>query len=664
MSGRLCLLCCQRLRPETASVVAAEGWTDVSVAAFPVSCGHSPMSWETLRPLLEVGCTQVAIVGGGCLEGLGEPPAGWPPVEPLREAKCAELVAGTALVAEASARGAYVLTPGWLDDWRGNLRAMGASATSLRDAHRELLLLDTGVAADAQRKLAELSEAVGLPATRLGVGVDHLRERLAHVVAEWRLSEARRETRERGRGHARELADHQAAMDFLGRLPLLKDERETLAAVEEMFHMLFAPQVYRYVRFEEGTADCPEGLSPDLEKQVTELKNDWAWTESQAGFLLRIARAGETLGVVVVDHFAFAQYANRYVSLALSIAGVAGLAIDNARTYRRIKANEVALRKGEQSLKLAQAMAHLGHWEMDVGTGEIRWSDETYRILGYEPEKLAPSYDALVQAVHPEDRARVERHINAAREGGRFDIEFRVVLAEGRVRVLHGMGEVVFLGPDTPPQLIGAIRDITTPDRTKLLGVIQDITDHKELQQKLEQEAHTDPLTGCANRRRFLELAARELARARRYPEELSVLMLDLDHFKEINDQHGHQAGDRVLQRLVRACQAMLRAEDAVGRLGGEEFAILLPETGSAKALDVAERLCRAVASAEVLLEAGPPLRFTTSIGVATVAPADFNVDAVLGRADRALYEAKSAGRNRVVAAGPPRQSRREGDSP
>jgi diguanylate cyclase (GGDEF)-like protein len=555
------------------AAVAAEGWTDVSVASFPVS---PPMTWGTLRPLLGAGCTQVGLVGCACLEGLGDPPADWPQVHWLEEPRCAHLVAA---------------------------------------------------------------------------GGDHLRARLARLVAEWRLLEGRRESRQRERDHARELADHQAAMDFLGRLPLLKDERETLAAVEEMFHMLFAPQVYRYVRFEGGTPRCDEGLSPELERQVVALNSDWAWTESQAGFLLRIARAGETLGVVAVDHFAFPQYANRYVSLALSIAGVAGLAIDNARTYRRMKENEVALRKGERALKMAQAMAHLGHWEMDMGTEEIRWSDETYRILGYEPEKHAPSYDALLQAVHPEDRARVERHLGAAREGGRFDIEFRVVLPQGRVRVLHGMAELAFLGADTATQLIGAIRDITTPERTKLLGVLQDITDHKELQQKLEVEAHTDPLTGCANRRRFLELAARELARARRYPEEVSVLMLDLDHFKEFNDQYGHQAGDRVLQRLVRACQSILRAEDALGRLGGEEFAILLPETGAAKALEVAERLCREVASAEVVLGGGSPLNFTTSIGVATVRPEDLSVDAVLERADRALYEAKDAGRNRVVAA-------------
>ena len=571
MTGRLCLLCCQNFRPEVAAAIASEGWTDVAVAAFPSRCGHPPLGWDELRPLVEKDCTQVVIFGRACLEGLGSPPADWPPVRQLQQQECFDMVAGTTLVAEAIARDAYLVTPGWLDDWRGNLRKMGFdeenAADFFHDFARELLLLDTGVVADAPQKLAELADAVGLPATRLAVGIDYVRRLLAHVVAEWRLGEEQQHARKLQQDHARELADHKSAMDFLGRLPLLKDERQTIAAIEEMFHMLFAPQEFHYVRFGDDVAYS--ALPANLSRQIHALRSDWAWTESRTGFLLRIARAGETLGIVAVDRFAFPEYRDRYLNLALSVAGVAGLAIDNARTYQRIMETEEALRKSEQSLKMAQAMAHLGHWELDVGTGDTRWSDETYRILGYKPETHNPSFDAFLQAVHPDDRGRVANHINAARKEGGFDIEFKVVLADGKSRVLHGMGEVIFLGPGKQPQIIGTLRDITVPERTELLGVIQDITDQKELQWKLEREARTDPLTGCANRRHFLELAEHELARARRYTEDVSVLMIDLDHFKAVNDQYGHPVGDLVLQRLVQVCQATLRAEDTVGRLGG-----------------------------------------------------------------------------------------------
>ena len=654
MAGKLCIIVCQNFRPEVTAVVAGEGWPDVTVAAFPSRCGHPPLSWGELSQLLPEGCTQVVILGRACLHDLGSPPADWPPIRRIQEEECFNLVAGATLVAEAIERGAYLLTPGWLEDWRGNLNKMGfdreSEAGFFHDFARELLLLDTGVVADAPCQFAELANEVGLPASRLAVGIDYTRQHLARLVAEWRLDEARRQTRERERDHTRALADHKFAMDFLGRLPLLKDERDTIAAIEEMFHMLFAPQEFHYIRFEGGTVACDNALPSALSRQVRNLGGDWAWTNMATGFLLRIARAGETLGVVAVDHFAFPEYCHRYLDLALSIAGVAGLSIDNARTYQRIKETDAALQKSERSLKIAQAMAHIGHWEMDIGKGEFRWSDETYRILGYEPAMLNPGYDTFIQAIHPEDRARVASHIKAAGAGNRFDIEFKIVLPDARVRVLHGIGEVICSGVDTQPQTFGTIQDITPQKRSELLGVIQDITDRKEMEWKLEQEAHTDPLTGCANRRYFLELAERELARAQRYTEQVSVLMLDLDHFKAINDKHGHQAGDLVLQKFVQVCKLTLRAEDLIGRLGGEEFAILLPETGRNKALDAAERVCRAVAATEVPLEGVPPIRFTASIGVATLAPEESSIEAIFGRADQALYEAKHAGRNRVVA--------------
>lgn len=655
MTGKLCLLCCHHFYPEVAAAVAAEGWEDVSVAAFPARCGRPPLGWDELHPLTGKECTRIVIFGRTCLAGLGTPPDDWPEVRQIQQDECFNLVAGTTLVADAISRGAYLITPGWLEDWRGNLGTMGFNEGNagefFRDFARELLLLDTGVAADTPHKFAELSNAVSLPVTRVPVGLDYLRPSLARLVAEWHLDEQQQQVLEREHDFVRELAGYKSAMDFLGCMTQLKNERIAISAIAELFQMLFAPHVFHYVRFEGGTAICDASLPPDLSQQVRALTGDWAWTESQTGFLLRISKSKEVLGIVVVDRFKFPEYRGHYLNLALSFAGVAGLAIDNAHTYQRIMETEAALRKSERSLKLAQTMAHLGHWELNVGSGDMCWSDEIYRILGYDPDKHPPSYHAFLQAVHPEDRERVEKHIAAAHEGVGFDIEFRIVLSDGRTRVFHGMGEVTLLGADMLPQLIGTLRDITMPEHTELLGIVQDITGQKELQWKLEREARTDPLTGCANRRHFLELAEHELARARRYSEDVSVLMMDLDHFKEINDQHGHAVGDLVLQRLVQVCQATLRAEDTVGRLGGEEFAVLLPESGADKAREVAGRLCRAIAATDVSMPGKPSFRFSTSIGTATLDREDSGIGAILDRADHALYAAKNAGRNRVAAA-------------
>jgi diguanylate cyclase (GGDEF)-like protein len=172
------------------------------------------------------------------------------------------------------------------------------------------------------------------------------------------------------------------------------------------------------------------------------------------------------------------------------------------------------------------------------------------------------------------------------------------------------------------------------------------------LQDRLEHLARTDSLTDLPNRRHFMEAAAQELARAARFGGTLTVLMLDLDHFKRVNDTYGHKTGDAVLQRLAEVCRAALREIDLPARLGGEEFAVLLPNTDHAAALDVAERLRQAVAAMEIPTERSPAPQITVSIGVAELDPSMPGIDALLNRADRALYRAKREGRNRVSDVG------------
>ena len=158
----------------------------------------------------------------------------------------------------------------------------------------------------------------------------------------------------------------------------------------------------------------------------------------------------------------------------------------------------------------------------------------------------------------------------------------------------------------------------------------------------------TDLLTGVANRRHFMAMAEKELARFVRYGGYLSVFMMDLDFFKQINDTHGHHAGDVVLAKVAEVFKATLREIDVIGRLGGEEFAVILPQTDNEMARVVAERLRQTVEQTEIPMERGLPLHVTLSIGVATVRDTVINIDTLLGQADRALYQAKNAGRNRV----------------
>ncbi|WP_079436426.1 GGDEF domain-containing protein [Zoogloea sp. LCSB751] len=194
----------------------------------------------------------------------------------------------------------------------------------------------------------------------------------------------------------------------------------------------------------------------------------------------------------------------------------------------------------------------------------------------------------------------------------------------------------------------------TTLDRRRafLRALLDRMTreDLSAVNDKLQALAHIDPLTGIGNRRDFEMRAQRELARAQRYQRPLSLLSLDVDHFKRINDTHGHAVGDEVLRALARVANQELREHDLLARFGGEEFVALLPDTTLDEALVVAERMRGALGACCVLSgEAG--IRFTVSVGVAQLADGSSELTSLLKAADKALYQAKQKGRNQVCLA-------------
>ena len=177
-----------------------------------------------------------------------------------------------------------------------------------------------------------------------------------------------------------------------------------------------------------------------------------------------------------------------------------------------------------------------------------------------------------------------------------------------------------------------------------LKRALQDLTD---AQQALQRTARTDGLTGVRNRACLMEGLTGEFERSRRYGHELSLLFIDLDHFKRVNDRHGHARGDEALRKTVEILSRELRSTDILGRFGGEEFLLGLVETGMEAAEDIAERIRRAI-EGTTLEKDGHPLCLTVSIGVATLADEVEHVEGLIDRADQALYRAKQHGRNRV----------------
>ena len=166
------------------------------------------------------------------------------------------------------------------------------------------------------------------------------------------------------------------------------------------------------------------------------------------------------------------------------------------------------------------------------------------------------------------------------------------------------------------------------------------------LRKQAEKQARIDHLTGLFNRRHFIELAEREISRSTRYKRPLALLMFDIDHFKAINDTWGHNVGDAVLQKIALLISNSLRDVDILGRTGGEEFAVILPESDAIEAACVAQRLCATISDAQFDL---PDMQVTISIGLAELNGRELSLDGLLNEADQAMYSAKRLGRNRVV---------------
>jgi len=179
--------------------------------------------------------------------------------------------------------------------------------------------------------------------------------------------------------------------------------------------------------------------------------------------------------------------------------------------------------------------------------------------------------------------------------------------------------------------------------------IIVDMTKRIQMEKELERLATTDPLTGAKNRRAFLQFYKQELARGQRYGHKLALLVLDIDHFKKINDTYGHDTGDQVLQVLVDEAHGVLRRTDIFGRWGGEEFIILLPESDTNHATGVAERLRTNFSALTIRTEDDSVIQFTVSIGMTLIGNNYDHPDDFIVKADKALYMAKEQGRNRIV---------------
>jgi diguanylate cyclase len=176
-----------------------------------------------------------------------------------------------------------------------------------------------------------------------------------------------------------------------------------------------------------------------------------------------------------------------------------------------------------------------------------------------------------------------------------------------------------------------------------------EMEERARLQDALMVQATTDPLTGLNNRRQYERLFGQEIARADRKKHQLALCIIDLDHFKQVNDTWGHSAGDKVLKAVAELCRANFRTIDIIGRLGGEEFVVLLPDTDLATALHIAGRVLQRLADTPISI-GDQAIHLTATAGVVERQPDEMTLESLVQRADAAMYRGKKAGRNQVVA--------------
>jgi len=318
--------------------------------------------------------------------------------------------------------------------------------------------------------------------------------------------------------------------------------------------------------------------------------------------------------------------------------------------------NEKDLNK--ERLELALEAAGLDLWENNLVTGEVtRKAIKTFQELGYSDKEIPDLVDNLMRLVHPEDLDMLTASLSDVLSGQtqQYRCEFRLMTKTGTWVWYANYGRIMDAAGVAPGhRFIGVTFNIDDRKRKEdeIAEINRKLAEQNSLLQTmnhtLELLAATDSLTGLANRRTLMELGAKECKRTERFEHPLSVLMVDIDSFKSVNDNWGHMIGDRVICAVANTCRLRVReGVDTVARLGGEEFVIVLPETSCDSAEKLAEALCKEVANQQVVSDDGRHVAFTVSIGLACLTGGQ-SFEQLLNNADKALYQAKQKGRNQV----------------
>lgn len=295
---------------------------------------------------------------------------------------------------------------------------------------------------------------------------------------------------------------------------------------------------------------------------------------------------------------------------------------------------ELSLRESEERLKLALASANEGTWDLEPPTGRLNFDSPWGVILGYANEEERPHYlEDWANMIHARDRERVLKamHDHIAGTTSEYREEYRIRSHSGEWKWVVGHGKAVQRGLDGK-----ALR---------IVGVTRDITLSKQAAERIWQLAHFDSLTGLPNRPLFYDRLSQSVATARRHNKKLALLFLDLDGFKQVNDEFGHDTGDRLLQEVAERLSQHIRGEDTVARTGGDEFIFILNDISHAgNAAIVANKIILSLSEPFVIYE--NTCLIGGSIGISIFPDDSDEMETLVTQSDKAMYKAKEQGKN------------------
>jgi diguanylate cyclase (GGDEF)-like protein len=679
MSQKLLLVFCTSYQKEVEEIFRSQAWDSVDHLFLPEVCRYPQLKKQAekeLATLQENPETQIHIVGCyiNCIGCQNDHQA----TKFSDFEQCLHLIIPPAEVTHYFNQGIYLLPPSWLSNWEEHLSRWGLDQQTAREMFHEssnkLLLIDTLVSADSPKQLAKLGQYLDLPTDRMPIGLDFMKMILSAIIMEWQHKSALTQIKKMMRESNQISADYAMAMDLLMNLTQIHNESDAIAEIVDLFTMLFSADRVIYLPVKEGMLIQRGDHSLQLEEfeaiQTWSRELDSPILEAKFGFSLKMQYYHEMIGVLIIEDLKLPEYKQRYMNLAVSIAQLCGLAISNARMYHQLATTEQkalyergvseTFRKllsdlvSQQDLDdvlnqtlisltklvpIHSAIIYLKHKDQYQYRSGIQ-IDNKKRITQYDPpmdqrtlpisEYLTPIDISLV------DLAPIS---NSHPLSPSFQSEWKLFPLSIRGKQLG------FLAITTNiPIVLNEQRDLIQMFANEVTIAIE----NARLFEEIKDMAIKDGLTDIYNRRHFYDLAKIEFARAKRYRTPLSILMLDIDHFKAVNDQYGHPFGDLVLKQVAKLCLDSIREMDIFGRYGGEEFVFALPGADQSEAEIIAERI-RATISDFNFHDKTFQINITVSIGIGSLDESMNSFEDLLQSSDKVLYLAKQSGRNCVA---------------